>query len=309
MTVVLSGCGLFGREDPTVVPDRPAERGARLVLLDAGAEPLRPVAFDLTRGTSVDLELRLDMHLTQRTSDAESSQTFDPPVTRQTVRLVVDDADDDGAQVSFEVIDAGIDPADTLLTDVQILQLTAAVQVVVGLSGRMHVGSRGETTSVTYDNVADLPAGSAETLATLEQSLSSLVPLLPAEPIGRGARWRTVSRSGATGLTLRQTADYEVTSIEDGRLTYRATVTQDAPDQQVETDEGPVRLLAADLVGSTTGMVSTIGLTTESETSLRGTQIIEQTNHAGAGRSATPEPVTQDLDLLLTVKPAGLPGS
>lgn len=302
MVVALSACGLLGREDPRVEPERPAT-ATRLTLIDPGAEPRRPVSFRLTPNTSVDLELRLDLHLTQRTSDTEASQTLDPPVTRQTVRLTVDRTDQDGSQVSFQVIDAGIDPAGTLLTDVQILQLTAAVQSVVGLTGGMHVDPRGEVTSVSYHDTAELPPESADALSSLEQGLTSVVPLLPSEPIGRGARWRTVSRSDATGLTLRQTTVYEVTSIEDDRLTYRATITQDAPDQEVDTGEGPVRLLAADLVGSTTGMVSTTGLVTESETSLRGSQIVEQTDGTDQEQDARPRRVTQDLDLLLTVKP------
>jgi hypothetical protein len=296
----LSGCGLFGQADPTV--DRALVRdGATLSLLDPGSAPRRPVTFTLTEGDSVDLEFRVDLHLTQRTSDTEAPQVLDPPVTRQTVRLTVGRADPDGADVSFEVVDAGIDPADTSLTDVQIMELTAAVQAVVGLRGRLHVDDHGAVDSIRYEGPTDLPAELADTMRSFEQNLSSLVPVLPTEPIGRGARWRTVSRTGAAGVTVRQTTDYEVTGIEDGRITYRASISQGAPEQDVDGEQD-LRLLAADVVGTTTGMVSTTGLATESETSLRGTQVVELRSGAEADAGATRR-VTQDLDILVTVAP------
>lgn len=307
MALLVAGCGLFGQADPTVEDRRPPTATA-LSLLDAGAEPRRPVTFSLEPGSSVDLEFAVDLHLTQRTSDAETTQVLDPPTTTQTVRLSVDGTDAEGSDVSFEVVAAGIDPTDTALTDVQILELTAAVQAVVGLSGEMHLDTSGRVLSVRYEDPADLPPELGDTMQAFEQNLSTLVPVLPVEPIGRGARWRTVSRSAAAGLTVRQTTEYEVTGIEDGRLTYRATITQTAPEQDLETGDETVRLLAADVVGTSTGMVSTTGLTAESETSLRGTQVIEQSSGPGDGGDR-PRRVTQDLDLLVTVTPVGTDGS
>lgn len=296
--LLTSGCGLFRGSDPTVERTRQTPEGPTLLLIDAGAEPRRPIRFELTEGTSVDLRHRVDLHLTQRTSDSESPQVLDPPVTHHTVRLTVDAVAPEGSDVSFEIIDAGIDPSDTVLTDAQIVELTSAVQAVVGLRGAMRVDPTGRVLDLRYDDVAGGPGSLDADLAELESSLMVLVPVLPSEPIGRGARWRTVHRSSVGGLQLRQVTDHEVTGIEDGRLTYRSTVTQTAPEQDVEAGDLGARILAADVVGTATGMVSTTDLSSESETSMRGTQVVELSAGADPARR-----MTQELDLLISVGP------
>ena len=223
--LLLPSCGLFEKNDPTVAREGAAVETPVATLLDPGDEPRRPLRFALATGASVDLDFTFDVDLTQRTTDAEEPVLLDPPTTTQTVRLTVGSTDDDGAVVSFEVIDAGLDPNGTTLTDAQTMELTAAVQRLVGLRGELRIDERGGTRTLRYDPPEGLPAELADTLSGLEQNLSTLVPVLPAEPVGRGARWRIVSRSGAGGLTLRQTTDYEVTGIEAGRITYRATIT------------------------------------------------------------------------------------
>src|SRR5690606_8419408 len=144
--------------------------------------------FTFVPGSTVDLEFSMDIHLTQRRSDTESPQVLGPPITRQTIRLSVDDVDEAGATVSFEVLDAGIDPTDTLLTDAQILQLTAALQSAIGLRGTMTIDPRGAVRSITYDD-GTLSTTASTQLYSLDDGLASVVPVLPAEPIGRGARW------------------------------------------------------------------------------------------------------------------------
>lgn len=297
--VYLSGCGLFAKADPTVERDTPRDAPAA-ALLDAGAEPRRQLTFDLSTGTTVDLDLTLDLDITQRTADAEIAVVVDPPTTIQTVRLTVGPTDADGATVTFEIIDARLDPVGTTLTDAQIMELTAAVQRVIGLGGQLHIDRSGGTGAITYDPSHGLPADMADTLASLEQSLGTLVPVLPTEPVGRGARWRIVSRSDAGGLTVRQSTEYEITGIDGDRITYRATIGQNAPEQDIEGTDPPTRVLASDLFGTATGMVSTSDLATESETSLTGTQVIEQSAAPGSVDRA-PQRVTQHLGLTITV--------
>lgn len=295
----LAGCGLFGQDDPTVGRNvTAAPERATVTLLDAGSEPRRPVVLALEPGSTVDLVFAVDLHLTQRSSDVEGAQVLDPPTTTQTVRFTVERVDDTAAVVAFEVLDAGIDPTDTLLTDAQILELTAAVQPVIGLTGRMDVDAHGQVGSVRYDTPEGFPAEVAETVAALERSIATVVPALPAEPMGRGARWRNVVRTDVAGLTVRQTTEYELTALDDDRFLYRATIAQTAPEQALDPAGDAARLLAADLAGTTSGMVSLTSLASESETTLRGSQVVEQTTADGP-----PRRVTQELDIRVTVDP------
>ena len=86
---------------------------------------------------------------------------------------------------------------------------------------------------------------------------------------------------------------------------YRATVTQDAPEQDLVADggrdgAGTSRLLTADLAGTTSGMFTLSGLETQSETTLSGSQVVEQRRADG-----TTERVTQELGIVVTVGPTG----
>lgn len=292
VAALLASCGLFEGSDPTIEGARPDDRRPSVTVLERGAEPHRSLEFDLPAGSTVELDLSFDIDVTQRTDDAESSVVLDPPRVAQSIRLTVVSSDAAGATISFEVVDASIDPDGTTLTDAEVLQLTAAVQRVVGLTGELDVDRSGGARRISYDPPDDLPPSVAEPLARLEEGLAGLLPVLPDEPVGRGARWRVVSRSDAGGLALRQTTEYEITGFDGPRITYRAVISQTAPEQAVV---GDTRVLASDVAGTATGQVSTSDLSMEAETTLNGTQVVEQ----GSGEGALV--LTQDLQVLVAV--------
>lgn len=298
--MLLAGCGLFGRDDPTVGGSARPSDAATVTIVDAGAEPRRPLSFSFEEGSSVDLELAFDLHLSQRASDDDPAQVLDPPTTEQTIRFTVERADDTGADVTFEVLAAGIDRSDTALTDAQVWELTASLQAAVGVHGRLRITPQGRLESVSYEPSDAMEAGSADVLRSLEQGLSNVVPVLPAEPLGRGARWRTVARTTVGDVTVRQTANYELTALADDHLLYRATLTQDAVEQDLDGGDGTgAEVLAADLSGTVTGMTSLVSLASESETSISGSQVIE---HTLVGRE--PQRVTQEIGVTVEIGPS-----
>ena len=148
----LSGCGLFTRNSPTVEGPRIERHAPAVVVLESGAAPRRPLRFALERGTVSEVELRVDLHVTQHPADTTTAtgppttgtaagldpgraQVIDPPATYQRVRFTVTGVDADGHDVEFELLDAGIDPPGTVLTDVQIVEVAAADQRLFGLRG------------------------------------------------------------------------------------------------------------------------------------------------------------------------------
>jgi hypothetical protein len=299
LAVTVGGCGLFTRSSPTVAGPRPTRPSPTVVLLEAGSGPRRILRFTPRVGAVTELELGIDLHLTQRpdgtvggAAPAGPAQVVDPPATHHRVRLTVTAADDLGYDVAFEVTDAGVEPDGTILTDTQIVELTAAVQQVVGLSGRMRLDQRGSVTSVAVapgpgdgDNDEDGSRNAAR-LRDVERQLAAVVPVLPVEPVGRGARWRTTSRSTLAGVDVRQTTTYEITALDGDQVLYRATVTQDAGEQDVPADapdrsaatdgSAPAaRLLATAVTGTTSGRLSLTDLTSEHETRLVGAQVLD----------------------------------
>ena len=322
--VSMGGCGLFTRNSPTVRGPRVEPRTPAVIVLEHGAGPRRPLRFDLPVGTETEVELRVDLHLTQHGDDptgttrpsdrdqpAGRAVVIDPPATYQQVRFTVTGADSSGHDVEFEVVDAGVELEGTILTDVQAVELTAEVQQLVGVRGGLRLDRRGAVRSVTFaplptTALTDDPDARARTEAQLrevEQQLTSVVPQLPSEPVGRGARWRTAGRSALAGTALRQTTTYEITAIDGDVIIYRATISQSAGEQALETaTNGPTaagddtRLLAAELTGTTNGRVSLVSLASEHETRLVGSQLIDVDGDP-------PARVRQELDLVVSAGP------
>lgn len=320
----LAGCGVFTRANPTVRGPRHAVAEPSVAVLDRGAEPRRPLRFALPVGSVADVEVRADLHITQRPTGSSSDTTtvvVDPPATFQRVRYTVTGSDANGHDVHFEVIDAGVDPTNTTLIDDQIATLTAQLRRLVGLAGELRLDRRGAVGSITFgpppdgdetDDQRDEGSGDqtdARTEALLdqvEQHITTVVPVLPVEAVGRGARWRTVGRSTLAGTTLRQTTTYEITAIDDDVVLYRATVRQEAGEQPLagvgpadgSDSTGAARLVAANVDGVTNGRLSLVDLTTDFETRLSGSQLVDPDGRAD-GR------VRQDLELDVSANPPG----
>lgn len=310
---VTTGCGLFTRSSPTVAAPPVERTGPTVVLVDPGSPPRRVLRFMPTVGTVTELDLRVDLHLTEHPEPAPGAsvptgagpaQVVDPPAIHHRIRFTVTGVDDDGHDVVFEVVDGGVDPDGTILTDVQIVELTAAIQQVVGLRGRLRLDRRGAVAAIDYE--AEAPgngttgttgADDAARQADLSRQLRAVVPVLPVDPVGRGARWRTTSRSTLAGVDVRQITTYEVTAIDGQQVLYRATITQDAGEQALPaTGTPPVRLLATAVTGTSSGRFSLADLTSEHETRLVGSQVLD----IGAPPSRR---VRQELDLVVSSGP------
>ena len=305
MAGLLGGCGLFGRDNPTVGAAKDPVSKPTIVVIDPGSSPRRPLRLALERGTTIELDLSFDLYVSQRSVDPPSDQDIDPPPTIQSIRITVIDVDETGAVLGFEVTDVRIDPDGTALTDVQILQLTASLQELIGLEGTLRVDRVGDVVSSRYEVPASVSTEATEAIESFEDQLAGVIPPLPIEPVGRGARWRHVATRSTSGLAVRQTTTYELTSIDGPDILYRASITQDATEQPLasgddESDAHSPRLLAADLAGTSSGSFSLTELTSSSETQIRGSQLIEQTVPAGR-----PKQYEQELDLTVTVTPRG----
>src|SRR5207245_919833 len=62
---------------------------------------------------------------------------------------------------------------------------------------------------------------------------------LPEEAVGPGAKWEVKMPLKSQGMTLDQTATYELVSIEDERVTAKTTLAQTAANQQIQSPAMP----------------------------------------------------------------------
>ena len=309
LSALMPACGLFGRANPTMTnPVRRPETST--MMIDRGASPRRLLRYRLDVGESTTTEIRLSLHVTQRPDDGPTAQratsvAFSPPLTWYRVRLEVTRASDDGYELGLRFVDAGIDPEGTTLTDRQIVELTANIQALIGVSGTMGIDRRGSVNHLSLDRGTsrfDLTGHGIDT-GELQEQLHSAIPVLPSEPVGRGARWRTTGTTVVAGTRVRQSVTYELASIERDQVLYRAKIAQEAPEQPFGSaaDGGTStasRLVAAQISGTLTGRFTLTSLAAESETRLSGSQLVDLPTNP-------PRRFRQELNLAVSSRATG----
>jgi hypothetical protein len=293
--LLLAGCGLFGSDDgaaptsttrattttstttPPVSTSRPPE------IIDPGDEPRQALRVTYAEGDEAQITFTSDLQITQQAGGR--TQRLDSPPIAQTLTYTVGSVDEDGAQVTVRIDDIAAKGKGTGLTDDQLTALDEELRPMVGAEGTGIVTPLGELEDFRFE----APDGTSDELAAkldaLGEQLPTLGPSLPAEPVGVGASWRTSSTATVGGAEVDTTTTVTVTGIEDGTLSYRATVATSADPQDIALDglaEGTTaRLTASDLQGSTTGSLGLDQVAMTLRTRLSGTQQLQLTGNAG----------------------------
>lgn len=314
LLLVPSGCGLFDDDGDaagtsttppttTVAPDPEPE------VLEVGAAPRKELRLRFTAGDTTTVAIAFDLDVTQES--AGTTQELDTPVVTETVRFTVDavepGAGPDGgpeAQVSFAFTAVSLDRAGTDLTEQEHAELTADLQGLVGLGGSGRLDDRGAFRDLAYELPDGLDPSVEASLRQFEDQLSSIALPLPTEPLGVGGRWRTTTTTTLAGVTLDQVTTYEVTALTDTGVAYAATTEQVAEEGDLDpatlADGSTARLLSSDVTGTGTGTMDLASLVATASTRLTGTQVVEL-----AAEGGEPIRLTQQLDVGLTVEPAG----
>ena len=311
-TSVLTGCAVFGQENPTVAgPAAPAvEQVAEptTVVLNRGSAPRLPLRMRLKAGDVTTLALTIDLKVTQREADPTNEadrgdQVVNPPAITEIVRFHVDRVAGDVADLSFEFTGASVDRTGTDLSDAEFVELTASVQKIIGLGGHGQITDRGVVRSFRYDPPKGLDANVAAALHNVEAQLGSLAFPLPTEAVGVGAQWRSTTQSNISGVSVRQTTTYDLTAVAANQLSYTTTTRQETAEQPVDDPSqgaGAVKLISSEVRGSGAGTTHLDSLQSEGHSELHIAQVIEH----GAMGSRPGRQVAQELELNVTIGPA-----
>ncbi len=295
----------FGGSNETAGPEpdvvaTPTTSVPQAEVLDAGASPRTARRFSFTAGTSTELSLLVDLSVEQEADGA--TQGFDTPAVIQQVTLTVVEVSADGktAQVGLELGRLGLDPTGSDLTDTEVAELSRELDALVGLKGSGTVDDRGQVSDFEYSPPEGATARTIGVLDDAANQLAGITVPLPEDPIGVGARWRAQTQTVFGGVTATQETTYELIGVDGDRLTYRATVRQQASPGAITLGglpaETTARIVSADLQGDTTGTADLRGLGVTIDSDLSGSQVVELTGPAGSTRT------TQHLSLATRVE-------
>ncbi len=208
----------------------PSDKGG-ITILDAGAEPRIQLAYKIPAGTTQAFQLTVDMgmdmgamggkmKLPSMNMDGDvafAADSTDPTamaytLTTKSLKFV----DTPGAAVPASVVNAKL----------------AGVQNMVATGT---LSPSGHVSNFKID-MKDAPPEVQQTLSGLRQSYDQMVTQFPAEPVGKGARWQVVADMDQNGVKAKQTAVFEVVSIEGSVVTLKNTVTINAPAQTINAN-------------------------------------------------------------------------
>lgn len=234
-----------------------ADRDAGMKMLSFGAEPRKLLRFHPQEGQKQSLQMTTKMAMTMRMDDTAMPQMTLP-----------------GINMAMDSTVTGISPEgdisyDIVITDVGVKAEPGAMEAaaagirsaMAGLKGSTYSGvvsSRGITKSTDFKMPSAADPQIAEATAQMKESLSRVVSPFPEEPVGVGARWEVRSPIKSQGMTLDQTATYEIVSIEGDRLTTKCTIAQRAANQKIQNAAMP---------GASVNLIKMVGSGTATSTS------------------------------------------
>jgi hypothetical protein len=214
-------------------PDPPLPQAAAPVvtLLEAGAEPRRPLRYAFQLKTErVQMDLKMVMQLSM---GSRETPKVTMPTIRTVLKVVPTKIDRDGSLsarsdvVSIEVMN------DSALPKEVREKLKKELGGMVGIKGAMTIESRGIVRETTIDLPKDASPTIIETLESMKDSLRNMTHPFPVEAVGEGAKWDTKSVL-ATKFTFAQTSHVVLTKVSDRDAALATTVTQEASAQAMK---------------------------------------------------------------------------
>jgi len=234
-------------ETPLVVqqPDRGVSAPAansktpQIELLNPGVEPrqqlrLKP-AIDLKETTVMTVKMDMEISASGRSSPAAkipvSVMTFETKVTKI--------APNGDIYYEFAYTNADI-VGDTGKTQPAALNaMRSALKNMVGVKGSFIMDNRGfqKGGDIIWPEGADNNV--KQMVRQMSNSIEQLASPLPAEAVGKGAKWRVSSSSDFSGMNMNVISTYELASWQDGVASLNLSIEQQANPQNITSPQLP----------------------------------------------------------------------
>ncbi|MBW1762405.1 MAG: hypothetical protein JRJ64_13045 [Deltaproteobacteria bacterium] len=224
-----------------------------VLLLDAGAEPQSPLRYKIAEGTTTKSNMDFTIATLATTADAAALSVV--PGVR--LHIVSGPAMATDRGVKFEVnitkaeaaVPQGIDPKVA-----EELRQSAAILDDVG--GTVEMNDRGIMLATQLNDRAkspDLPLRLLMMIVNARTTLSRVV--LPAEPVGLGARWEARKELTLYGFKVQQVDSYTLIERVGDEIKLNVTVTQNALPQTVDFPEEGVSIAVEQMVANARGEI------------------------------------------------------
>lgn len=244
--LVLNGCKSDDAGD--------AKRNDPVLVIDQGQEPRETLRYEIAHGTRTTSTMEYGLaSLATTTQGSQLSMT--PGVRLHIVSGPSMEGKRGSTRFDVRIIKAealvpeGVDPAVKL-------DLNKSVAVLNNVGGWVEVDDRGIVQRSDLNSAAKNPDVPARLLMMIINARTSLARVvLPAQPVGIGARWEAAKELLLYGFKINQADTYTMTEKVGDEVKLNVQIQQTAPKQTVTFEEEGVELTLEALTMNATGQV------------------------------------------------------
>ncbi|WP_293338852.1 hypothetical protein [Microcoleus sp. CAWBG58] len=208
-------------------------------LLSPGVEPRQQLRLKpnlgIKRTTTMTVKTEMGVSVGEKSINPTKVPTM--VLTIETQATKIDGNGDIHYEFSYANADIGGDTSG--LPTAAVDSMRSAVKKLVGLKGNFIMDSRGSNKGGSFTLPKDADNSVKQIVENMSKSLQQLASPLPAEAVGKGAKWRISFPSNTGGMNVNQTAIYELMDLQDGVATLKTSVEQQANPQNLTLPQLP----------------------------------------------------------------------
>jgi hypothetical protein len=202
-------------------------------LIEAGKSPHRQLRFTPKVGDKFSKTLTTKMKQTMTVAGQPAPQV-DIPDQKMLIVAEVKKISSNG-EIDYEYSYDDIEVVDDPKSPSPIAgQMRTMLQPLIGAKGSMTITNRGLTKKSEFETPENLNPLLKSVIDGMKDAMNQLSLAVPEEAVGVGGKWKTVQQLNANGISLKQTSNYEVTSMDANKFKLKVTIEQGADPQEVK---------------------------------------------------------------------------
>ncbi len=205
-------------------------------LLSAGAEPRKVLRLHPKAGDKQSLGVEIKMGMEMEVNG--QNQAVKLPAIKMPMEVTVKEVSA-GGDITYESImgepSLGDDGGNAQVAEA----MKASLGSVKGLTGSGTMSSRGIVKSTQMKVSPGADAQVRQAMDQMKDSLAQMAAPLPEEAVGPGAKWEYTKPIKMQGMTINQTATYELVSTDGENIVNKSSFVQNAANQKIQNPAMP----------------------------------------------------------------------
>jgi len=236
--------------DPQAATKSATSGSVQVKLLEPGAEPRKVLRLHPNAGDKQTMTMTMKMAMEMKMGEMQNP-AMKLPAMIMNMEITVKSVSPEG-DIAYELVLSDASVADEPDVMPQVAQaMKTSLEGVKGLTSTGIMSNRG----ITKTNEIKVPAGAdpqtRQAMDQVKETMTKVSAPFPEEAVGPGAKWEAKMPIKSQGMTIDQTAIYELVSLEEDHITARITIAQRAANQKMQNPAMPaLKLDLTKMVGN-----------------------------------------------------------